>query len=67
MRTTDLKISKLNHQGTIQFRVNFGLHSGGKRWFPTETEAKAAIKAFKTEQRRIGELLVNCQPRKPMR
>ena len=56
MRTTDLKISKLNHHGTIQFRVNFGLHSGGKRWFPTETEAKAAIKAFKTEQRRIGEL-----------
>lgn len=56
MRTTDLKISKLNHHGTTQFRVNFGLHSGGKRWFPTETEAKAAIKAFKTEQRRIGEL-----------
>ena len=44
MRNTDLKISKLNHHGSIKFRVNFGLHSGGKRWFSTETEAKAAMK-----------------------
>ena len=31
MRNTDLKIAKLNHHGTMQFRVDFGLHSGGRR------------------------------------
>lgn len=56
MRNSDLKVAKLKHHGVIKFRVNFGLHSGGKRWFTTESEAKAAIKIFKAEQKRVGEL-----------
>jgi len=56
MRSSEFKISKLHHHGTIKFRVNFGVQHGGKKWYATEADAKAAIKGFKTEQKRLGEL-----------
>jgi len=56
MRSSELKITKLKHHGVNKFRVNFGVHGGGKRWFTSESEAKTAIKVFKAEQKRIGEL-----------
>jgi len=56
MRTADLKVTELKHNGSIGFRVNFGVNNGGKKWFATAADAKAAIKAFKQQQKRVGEL-----------
>jgi site-specific recombinase XerD len=67
MRTSELKVSELKHNGTICFRVNFGVNNGGKHWFSTEAEAKAAIKAFKTQQKKVGELAGKVTPQQVAR
>lgn len=56
MRASEFKITKVKHHGVEKLQVNFGLHNGGKRRFRTEAEAKAAIKKFKAERQKLGEL-----------
>ena len=56
MRSAEFKIYEVKHHKADKFQVNFGLHQGGKQRFNSKAEANAAIKAFKAQQKRLGEL-----------
>jgi hypothetical protein len=67
MSVLNFKVLELKHHGSICFRVNVEVNNGGKHWFPTEAEAKAAGKAFKNEQKKFGELAGRVTPQQVTR